>query len=55
MFLLMVPIFTPACFIGSYNRFGLQGAVLYTSAAIIVELLCLAFLATWLKRNGMKL
>lgn len=54
-FLSMVPIFTPACFIGSYNRFGLQGAVLYTSATIIVELLCLAFLATWLKRNGMKL
>jgi hypothetical protein len=54
-FLSMIPIATPACFIGSFNRFGLKGAILYTGATVVVELLLLAFLAIWLKRNGMKL
>lgn len=55
MFLLMIPMATPACFIGAYNRFGFQGAIWYTGATILFEIFCLAFLAIWMKRAGLKL
>lgn len=54
MILLMMPMATPACFIGAYNRFGLNGAFWFTGTFLLFEVLSLAFMALWLKRAGLK-